>query len=281
MRTRPHPHRPAVLVAGALPLLAALLATGCDTPSTAAADAAFSTVRFTLGPRGDIQVYGVSREAVSEAGSYAVPHGRAYPFDRPADKLLVVLRHWPQPERASRASAPRMVIPEDEPATETGFLVDTADWTSAELDGQPLQWLRRDTLRVDATNTDADDLTRLTLSGPHGGRPGQPTPPPDNRACEGLDPSLNRHVVLPEVEPGAAVADVLARLRKQCLDVRYATAAGGVRPGTVQRIVVPIAGRQTGPAVLPPFDGVAVPDRMPGDTVLTDPSRPVTVTVNR
>lgn len=270
MRTHPHRRRPPVLVAGAVPLVAALLATGCDAPSTAttaAEEEAFSGVRFTLGPRSGIELSGASREAVTSAGSYPVTNGRAHPVTRPADKLLVVLRQWPQSERASRGTARRM-SPPDEPAIETGFLVDTVDWTSAELDGHSLQWLRRDTIRIDTTNATVGDRTRLTLSGPHGGGPGQGETPSDNRACEGVDPSVNRHAVVPEVQPGASVASALARLREQCLDVQYASLPGG-RPGTVRSIAVPVAGQPNAAAV------------EPGDTVLTDPSRPVTVTVNR
>ncbi|MFG2793017.1 hypothetical protein [Streptomyces sp. NPDC048419] len=63
-------------------------------------------------------------------------------------------------------------------AVETGFLVDTAGRVRADLGGNRLQWLHRDTLRVDAPDTAAGDLTRITLSGPHG----QPAPPPGTRA---------------------------------------------------------------------------------------------------
>jgi hypothetical protein len=75
--------------------------------------------------------------------------------------------------------------------------------------------------------------------------------------------------------------DAVARLRKQCLDVQYASRPGGERPGTVQRVLVPLDGQPVTTAVAPPLGGTAVPGRMPGDTVLVDPSRPATVLVAR
>lgn len=284
-RTHPPPHLPTVSVAGAAALVAALLATGCEAKSTAtttAKAAAFSTVRFTLGPTAGIRRSGASRATVTPAGAYPVSAGRAHPFVRPDGKLLVVLRHRPEAraERASRGRAPRLLPPE-ESAVGTGFLVDTANWAQAALDGHPLQWLRRDTIRIDTTNNAPGDLTRLTLSGPHGGRSGQPTPPPDDRACNGLDAAVPRRVVLPEVAQGASVPETPARLRRRCLDVQFASTAGGVWQGTVLRIAVPIAGRPTAAAVIPPFEGTAVAGRMPGDTVLADLSRPSTVAVTR
>jgi hypothetical protein len=247
-------------------------------------DTEFSTVGFTLSSRGDIQLSGASRAAVSPAGAHPVSADRAHRFARPDDKLLVVLRHWPErrTDRASRARAPRLPPPE-EPSIETGFLVDTANWVRADLDGHPLQWVRRDTIRIDTTNAAAGDRIRLTLSAPHGGRYGQRPPPPEDRVCEGLDPLVDRRVVLPAVESGDPVVDALAGLRKQCLDIQYASLNGDRdgRPGTVQRILVPLAGQPIVTAAVPPFDGTAVPDRMAGDTVLTDPSRPATIVVAR
>ncbi|WP_210586893.1 hypothetical protein [Streptomyces sp. GESEQ-35] len=266
--------RPAALAVGAVPLAAALLVTGCDASSTATASVpgeAFSRAGFTLGPRGGIELSGASREAVTPAGSYPVTAGRAHGFARPDDKLLVVLRHWPQ-ERAARGAAHRLP-PLEEPAVETGFLVDTANWTLAELDGHPLQWLRRATIRVDTTNGTVGDLTRLTLSGPHGGRSGQPVEPPDDRACAGLDPLVNRRVTLPDIEPGTPVTDALTRLRGQCLNVQYASRPDSGRPGTVHSVVVPVAG-QSAPAAVVPGLGA-------GDVVLAEPSRPATVVVAR
>lgn len=280
-RGHPRPHRPSALAMGATALVAALLATGCQAATTEAAPDKgedFTTARFTLGPRGGVQLHGASREAVTPAGSYAVPAGRAHPFARPDGRLLVVLRHWPEArtERASRGRTPRLLVPPEEPAVETGFLVDTADWVLADLDGHPLQWLRDDTIRVDTTNGTVGDLSRLTLSGPHGGRSGQPVPPPGDPDCE--KPS---QVILPSVEPGTPVTDVLTRLRAQCLDIQYATLPGRSRPGTVQRVYVPLAGHPVAAAFLPPLAGTTAPDRMPGDTVRTDPSRPTTLVVTR
>lgn len=182
-RGHPRPHRTATLATGAAMLVAALLATGCEAATTKAGpDAApekgetFTTVRFTLGPRGGVRFHGASREAVTAAGSYAVSAGRAHPFARPDGRLLVVLRHWPEArtERATRGQAPRRLVPPEEAAVETGFLVDTADWVRADLDGHPLQWLRDDTIRVDTTNGTVGDLSSLTLSGPHGVGPDSP-----------------------------------------------------------------------------------------------------------
>ncbi|MEV6169679.1 hypothetical protein AB0L99_15825 [Streptomyces sp. NPDC051954] len=271
--------RPAALVAGAVPLVAALLVTGCDAPSTATAsvpDEAFSRAGFTLGPRGGIELSGASREAVTPAGSYPVTAGRAHTFARPDDKLLVVLRHWPR-ERAARGAAHRMP-PLDEPAVETAFLVDTANWALAELDGHPLQWLRRATIRVDTTSATVGDLTHLTLSGPNGGRPGQPVKPPNDPACAGLDPAVNRRVVLPDVKPGTAVTQVLTHLRRQCLNIQYASRPdSGAQPGTVHSIVVPVAGQSAPVTVVP----ASAPGPGAGDSVLAEPSRPVTVVVAR
>jgi len=285
-RAHPRPHRAAALVAGAAALTTTLLATGCDgTAATASAeqDRAFSTLRFALGASGDVQLSGASRAAATPAGSFPVAEGRAHRFDRPDGELLVVLRHWPasRTERASRGRLPRQWLPDESAAVETGFLVDTASWVRAELDGIPLQWLRRDTIRIDVTNTAAGDLTRLTLSGPHGGRSGQPVPPPGTRACAHLDGETPRQAVLPEVEEGTDVPDALARLNGLCLDVQYATRPGGGRPGTVWQVLVPLAGRPVASAAVPPSDGIAVRGRGPGDQVLVDPSRPSTVVVTR
>ncbi|MCX5557140.1 hypothetical protein [Streptomyces sp. NBC_00038] len=289
----PHPplRHPATLVGAAAALVAALLGTGCDpAPGAAAASeakgagAAFSAVRFAVDARGGIQVSGASRTAVAPAGTHVVSAGRAHPFARPAGKLLVVLRHWPQAvtERASRAGAraPELLPPEEVQA-ETGFLVDTAQWVRADLDGHPLQWLRRDTIRIDTTNAASGDLARLTLSAPHGGRPGQPAPPPSGPACVDLDQRTNRNVVLPAVEAGAPVTDVLASLRTQCLKVQYASHSGGARPGTVRQILVPLTGQPLAVAVAPPPDGIDVPGRTPGSTVRVDPGRPATIVVAR
>lgn len=271
-------HSRAAQAAGTLSLVVTLLATGCYT-SAQGGGSAFSSVRFTLDSHGDIQVLGASRTAVSPAGSHAVTGGRAYPFERPAGRLLVVLRHRPE-VRVSRGAVRRSPPPE-EASVETGFLVDTGGWALAELDGHPLQWLRRDTIRVDTTKGAAGERVRLTLSGPHGGRSGQPVAPPVQRGCEGGDRAVNRRVVLPEAVPGTAVAELLARLRERCLDVQYASLPGGARRGTVRRVEVPLAARMSPTAVIPPLDGVPVPGRLPGDRVLTDPSRPTTVVVAR
>ncbi|WP_405873493.1 hypothetical protein [Streptomyces sp. NBC_00005] len=279
----PHPHHAAALATGAVALTTALLTTGCDgmSASAAADGAAFSTVSFALGARGDVQLSGGSSAAVEPAGSYSVTAGRAHRFDRPGDRLLVVLRHWPasRTERASRGRVPR-TWPPAEAAVETGFLVDTASWVRADLDGHALRWLRRDTIRIDATNATAVDVTQLTLSGPHGGRSGRPVPPPATRACAHLDGETPRRAVLPDVEEGTDVPDALARLNGLCLDVQYATRPGAGRPGTVRQVLVPLAGRPVASAVLP-ADGGAVPGRGPGDRVLFDPSRPATVVVTR
>ncbi|MFJ2826318.1 hypothetical protein ACIPC1_01675 [Streptomyces sp. NPDC087263] len=295
-----HPRHPATLVAGAASLVAALLGTGCTSAPTTAADetkgagAAFSAVRFEADARGGIQVSGASRTTVAPAGTHVVAAGRTHPFARPAGKLLVVLRHWPQArtERASRAAAraPEMPPP-DEVQAETGFLVDTAQWVRADLDGHPVQWLRRDTIRIDTTNPAAGDLwdstgsgsrlVGLTLSAPHGGRSGQPTSPPSGPACAGQDQRTNRNVVLPAVATGAPVTDVLASLRSQCLKVQYVSHPGGARPGTVRQIQVPLAGQPLAVAVLPPPDGIEVPGRTPGSTVRVDPGRPATIVVTR
>ncbi|WP_405932554.1 hypothetical protein [Streptomyces sp. NBC_00827] len=287
---RLHLRRPANLVGGAAALVAALLSTGCDSAPTAAAGeakgagAAFSAVRFAVDAHGGIQISGASRTAIEPAGTHMVSAGRAHPFARPAGKLLVVLRHWPQArtERASRAGAraPELLPPEEVRA-ETGFLVDTAQWVRADLDGHPLQWLRRDTIRIDTTNATPGDLARLTLSAPHGGRSGQPTPPPSGPACAGLDQRSNRSVVLPAVEAGAPVTDVLASLRTQCLKVQYASHSGGARPGTVRQILVPLTGQPLAVAVVPPPDGIEVPGRTSGSTVRVDLRRPATIVVTR
>ncbi|MFI1488080.1 hypothetical protein [Streptomyces sp. NPDC020747] len=289
-RTHPYSYprlrHPATLVGGATALVAALLAAGCDSApdatTGAADDPAFSTVRFELGPRGGIQVSGASRDAVAPAGAHPASAGRAHAFDRPDGRLLVVLRHWPEPgaERASRGRVPRLP-PLDEAAVETAFLVDTANWVRADLDGHPLQWLRRDTIRIDTTNVATGDTTRLTLSAPHGGRYGQPAPPAGNRSCEGLDDWATRDAVLPEVEAGAPLADVLARLRKQCLDVQYASLPGSARPGTVEQVLVPLAGRPDALVAVPPVGGVELPGRTAGSTVPVDPRRPATMVVAR
>ena len=288
MRSHPHrpdgrAHRPAALVAGAVPLALALLVSGCEASTTpTATDDTFSSVRFTLGARGDIQVAGTSRTAVTRAGDRTVTGGRAYPFDRPPGKLLVVLRHWPSPsgQRAAR-DAVRLLPPPDDVAIESAYLVDTGDWALAELDGHPVQWLRRDTIRVDTTNAGAVGRTHLTLSEPRGSRPGQVTPPQDARACEGVDPAVNRYVVLPEVESGATVPEVLARLRERCLDVQYVSMPGGGHRGTVRSIEIPVAGHTAPVAELPPTDDSPAQDRLPGDKILTDPSRPTRVLVTR
>ncbi|WP_328783268.1 hypothetical protein OIE52_15820 [Streptomyces canus] len=292
MRSHPHrhhgrTHRPAALIAGAVPLALALLATGCETSTTptatdAHADDTFSSVRFTLGARGDIQVAGSSRTAVTRAGDRTVTGGRAYPFDRPPGKLLVVLRHWPSPsgQRAAR-DAVRLLPPPEDAAIESAYLVDTGDWALAELDGHPVQWLRRDTIRVDTTKAGAVGRTHLTLSGPRGRRPGQVTPLPDGSACEGVDPAVNRYVVLPEVESGAAVPEVLARLRERCLDVQYVSMPGGGHRGTVRSIEIPVAGHTAPVAELPPPDGSHTQGRLPGNKILTDPSRQTRVLVIR
>jgi len=285
-RGHPRPRRPAALTGGAVTLIAALLATGCDaSPSAeASADGAeFSSVRFTLGSRGTIEISGGSRTAVRAAGAYPVTAGRAHRFARPADQLLVVLRHWPQagPDRASRGRTPRLIPPPEGAAVETGFLVDTPNRVLADLDGHPLQWVDRDTIRVDTTNTAAGDLVRLTLSGPHGGRPGHTTTRSADRTCAHVDNGINRQVLLPEVETGTPVVDARAKLRRLCLDLQYASRPGGARPGTVRQVLIPLAGRWTASAELPPLDAAALPGRAPGDRAPVDPSRPATVVVTR
>jgi hypothetical protein len=280
MYIRSHSRRAVALAAGTGALATALLATGCDDPPAAASangGTAFSAVRFTFGARGGIELSGASRAAVTPAGSHPVTAGRPYRFERPGDQLLVVLRHWPEArtQQVSRANLPRQ-WPPDEPAVETGFLVDTAGWVRADLDGNRLQWLRRDTIRVDVTNTAAGDLTRITLSGPHG----QPAPLPGTRACAHLDGYTPRRASLPKVEQGTDVPDALARLSALCLDVQYASTPGGGRPGTVRQVLVPLAERLV-PSVAVPPDGTPLPGHAPGDQVLVDPSRPATVVVSR
>ena len=90
-------------------------------------------------------------------------------------------------------------------------------------------------------------------------------------------------MVLPVVESGTPVVDALTTLRKLCLDVQYASQNGDRdgRPGTVRRILVPLAGQPLAAAAVPPLDGIAVPGRTAGDTVPVDPSRPATMVVAR
>lgn len=284
--SRPRPHRTAALAAGAGALSTALLVAGCDGTSATASVAeqkAFSAVRFTFGARGGIEITGASRAAVEPAGSRPASAGRAQRFDRPGGRLLVVLRHWPETrmQRASRGRLPRL-LPPDEPAVETAFLVDTSGWVRADLDGNPLQWLRRDTIRIDATNTAAGDLTRLTLSGPHGGRSGQPVPPPHTRACVHRDAETPRRAALPKIEKGTGIPAALARLTALCLDVQYAAQPGGTRPGAVRQVLLPLAGHVTPTAAVPPpGDTTPPPGLGPGDRVLLDPSRPATVVLAR
>ena len=285
MYIRSRPRRTAVLAAGAGALTTVLLATGCDDPQAAASaggESTFSAVRFSLDARGGIAISGASRTAVTPAGSHPATAGHAYRFDRPGDRLLVVLRHWPGSgtARASRGRLPRQWPPEEQ-AVESGFLVDTAGWVRAGLDGHPLRWLRRDTIRVDVTNTAAGDLTRLTLSGPHGGGSGPPVPPPGTRVCARLDAYTPRRAVLPKVEQGTDVRTALARIRGLCLDVQYASGPGAGRPGTVRQILIPLAGRFAPSAAVPAEDGSPLPGEAPGDRVLLDPSRPATVILTR
>jgi len=276
-------------LAGAAALVAALLTTGCDgAPATAeaASDSTvteFSDVRFTLGSHGGVRIGGESRAAVRSVGAFTSAEGRAHPFTRPDDQLLVVLRHWPAPytpERASRGRVSRPWPPE-EPSVESGFLVDTADRVRADLDGHPVDQLRRGTIRIDVTGVDADDLVRLTLTASRGttgpARPGEAAAP----ACEGLDRRTSHRVVLPTIEPGTPVRDAAQALRKQCLDIQYASLPDNGPSGTVRRVLVPIAGQPLTAAVLPPPDGTAPQGHAPGDRVSTDLSRPATVVVAR
>ncbi|WP_405538069.1 hypothetical protein OG787_36175 [Streptomyces sp. NBC_00075] len=268
-------------LAGAAALVAALLTTGCEgAPATAEAasdSTEFSDVRFTLGSRGGVRIDGESRAAVRSAGAFTSAEGRAHPFTRPDDQLLVVLRHWPAPERASRGWASRPWPPED-PSVESGFLVDTADQVRADLDGHPVEQLRRGVIRIDVTGTDADDLVRLTLSASRETTgPARPDPP----ACEGLDRRSSHRVVLPTVEPGTPVRDAAEALREQCLDVQYASLRTDGPPGTVRRVLVPVAVQPLTAAVLPPPDGTAPQGHAPGDTITTDLTRPATLIVAR
>lgn len=77
--------------------------------------------------------------------------------------------------------------------------------------------------------------------------------------------------------------EALAGLRKQCLDVRYASLSGDRdgRPGTVRRILVPLAGQPLAAAAVPPLNGIAVLGGRAGDTVSADPSRPATMVIAR
>ncbi|WP_329277899.1 hypothetical protein [Streptomyces sp. NBC_01451] len=272
---------------GAAALVAALLTTGCGgAPGTAEAASAateFSGVRFTLGSRGDIRVSGESRADVRPIGAFASTEQRAHPFTRPDGQLLVVLHHRPAPhtpDRASRGWATRPWPPE-EPSVESGFLVDTADRVRADLDGHPLEQLRLGTIRIDVTGADTGDLVRLTLSASRGTTGSAGPDEPDAQACGGLDRRTSHRVVLPAVEAGTPVPDAAGELRKQCLDVQYASLPGGEPAGTVQRVLVPIAGQPITAAVVPPPDGTAPRGHAPGDTVSTDLSRPATIVVAR
>ena len=287
MHTHLNP-RGAALAAGAGVLAAVMLATGCDgTAATASAGAraSFSTVRFTVGgPGGDVQLSGMSRSAVRPAGSHTVTAGRAHRFTRPEGRLLVVLRHWPAAriERASRGRLPRMRPPE-ESAVETAFVVNTAGWVRADLDGAELQWLRGDTIRVDATNTAAGDVTHLTLSGPYGGRSGQPVRPPGTRACTRSDDddTAARRATLPDIEAGSTVPKALGRLSSLCLDIQYTSRPDSGRPGTVHQVLIPLATHPTATAALPPPPAATPSAPGPGERALLDPTRPATVVVAR
>lgn len=273
-------HMHPICAAGAGALTTVLLATGCDgaPADSASGEKAFSAVGFTFGARGDIAIHGASRAAVTPAGTYPVTAGRAYRFVRPGDRLLVVLRHWPE-SRTKRASLerPTRQLPPEEQPVETGFLVDTASWVRAGLDGHHLQWLRRDTIRVDATSTAAGDLTRLTLSGPHGGGPGQRVPPPTTHACTHLDPDTPRRATLPDIERGTDVTSALTRLRALCLNIQYATTPGTTHPGTVHQILLPLADQHTPSIAIPTDHTTPLPNAQP----LLDPSRPATLILTR
>ncbi|MFJ9104841.1 hypothetical protein ACIRJM_41005 [Streptomyces sp. NPDC102405] len=56
---------------------------------------------------------------------------------------------------------------------------------------------------------------------------------------------------------------------------------GGGHRGTVRSIEIPIAGHTAPVAELPPTDPEAAQGHLPGDKVLTDPSRPATAMVIR
>ncbi|WP_143659280.1 SH3 domain-containing protein [Streptomyces sp. SA15] len=152
---------------------------------------------------------------------------------------------------------------------EAGYLIRTDHRIEPELDGQSLAAAQGGLLRVDATEAEPGEVTRLKISDVP-----QDTPVPTASAstCPG---SGSTEVELPEVSAGDSVEDTVAELAAACLNVQYASEAADADEGTVSRVVVPTT-VPGGEVQLPPADDGAPG---PGDKVTTDERRVATVFV--
>ncbi|MGH1553788.1 hypothetical protein ACRAWF_22920 [Streptomyces sp. L7] len=90
------------------------------------------------------QALRIPRLPVTPAGSYLDHRGPRPPASPgpPAPAVGYALRSWPDTGTGGPRAGGHAGCAPEEAAVETGFLVDTADWVRAELDGHPLQWLR-------------------------------------------------------------------------------------------------------------------------------------------
>ncbi|MBK3573011.1 hypothetical protein JHN63_04065 [Streptomyces sp. MBT65] len=139
------------------------------------------------------------------------------------------------------------------------------------LNGQPLALAKSGTIVVDATHTKPGSVTEVQIADTED----QDSPVPSGTAssCAGTDAI---GITLPEVSAGAEVADTVAELTADCLQVQYAAEpADGVTEGTVARVVIPTEG-SADPVRLPPVDEGAPG---PGDHVTVSRRSPVTVYV--
>ncbi|MEV0637053.1 SH3 domain-containing protein [Streptomyces sp. NPDC050619] len=242
-----------LLLAG-VSLLALVGAAGCeDSDPSVSFTPAFAPVTFTLDASGKISI-SAGKAIVTPIGIFSVDAGVEHQFSVSPKRYLTAVFRYVKPKLG---------------LVEAGYLIRTDRRIEPELDGQSLASAQGGLLRIDATEAEPGEVTRLKISDVP-----QDTPVPTASASTCRD-SGSTEVQLPEVSAGDSVEDTVAGLAAACLNVQYAAEAADGDEGTVSRVVVPTT-VPGGEVQLPPV-GDGAPG--PGDKVTTDERRVATVFV--
>ncbi|NUT28552.1 MAG: SH3 domain-containing protein [Streptomyces sp.] len=157
---------------------------------------------------------------------------------------------------------------------EAGYLIRTDRRVEPALDGQSLAPAKGGTLRIDATDAEPGETTRLTVSDTP-----QDSPVPSTSAPGTCPDSGVLDVVLPEVSVGDSVTDTVTELTAACLRVQYATEESDAAEGTVTKVEIPTTGGE-GMVRLPRQDETAPGSGPgPGDKVEVPADQAATVFV--
>ncbi|MFE0252412.1 SH3 domain-containing protein [Streptomyces sp. NPDC059010] len=190
-------------------------------------------------------------------GVFSVDAGVGHQFEMNPKGYLTAVFRYVSPKRG---------------LVEAGYLIRTDRRVEPALDGQSLAPAKGGTLRIDATDAEPGETTRLTVSDTP-----QDSPVPSTSAPGTCPDSGVLDVVLPEVSVGDSVTDTVTELTAACLRVQYASEESDASEGAVTKVEIPTTGPE-GTVRLPRPDETASGPG-PGDKVEVAADQAATVFV--